>query len=75
MKRFFHINGLEKGVEKVEVVATRNDGSHRIFRVIVANRCAKRVGVLSAQRNTEIRSTASGGETKDQGGQLTASEF
>ena len=31
----FHINGLEKGVEKVEVVATRNDGSHRIFRVIV----------------------------------------
>ena len=31
----FHINGLEKGVEKVEVVATRNDGSHHIFRVIV----------------------------------------
>ena len=31
----FHINGLEKGVEEVEVVATRNDGSHRIFRVIV----------------------------------------
>ena len=31
----FHIKGLEKGVKKVEVVATRNDGSHRIFRVIV----------------------------------------
>ena len=30
-----HINGLEKGVDMVEIVATKNDGSRRIFRVIV----------------------------------------
>ena len=30
-----HINGLEKGAEMVEIVATKNDGSRRIFRVIV----------------------------------------
>lgn len=30
-----HIKGLEKGVDMVEIVATKNDGSHRIFRVIV----------------------------------------
>ena len=31
----FHIKGLEKGVESVEVNATKNDGSHRIFRATV----------------------------------------
>lgn len=31
----FHINGLEKGVRNVEVVATRADGSHEKFRVVV----------------------------------------
>ena len=31
----FHINGLEKGVREVEVVATRNDGSHEKFIVVV----------------------------------------
>lgn len=30
-----HIRGLEKGVESVEVVATKNDGSHVIFRAVV----------------------------------------
>ena len=31
----FHINGLEKGVGEVEVVATSNDGARRKFNVIV----------------------------------------
>ncbi len=31
----FHIRGLEKGVDQVEVVATKNDGSHRIFKTLV----------------------------------------
>lgn len=31
----YHIKGLKKGVESVEVVATRNDGSHQIFRATV----------------------------------------
>ena len=70
----FHINGLEKGVEKVEVVATRMTiASH--LQSYCTNRYAKGMGVLSAQRNTEIRSSAFGGATKDQGCQLTASVF
>ncbi len=31
----FHIRGLEKGVDLVQIAAIRNDGSHQLFRVIV----------------------------------------